>query len=329
MAQLTIKKNKKDWHVLEFTSPITENAFVNDDFIIRGTAINETTTHNGHKYIAEELEKAGQGLVDKPLLVDHTNTIESIKGKVIDSFFDQETRSIKFEAKVMDKEIRSMIKDGRISSVSIGAFAEDLVKDEDGSLIAKGIKMGELSLVAVPADDQATFATAIKDNYALKEKYLTSERGYGEMTDDLMQDLEVKNKKLTENGKALKEKFETDTKELKEELKELKDEKRKSITKEYKLLCTDKKISEKDVSSVSNETLNMLIEQLKEIKVKEVSEKEIKEVPKMKSEVTETKEIEGIDKFIVEHSELGGYATWAMPDMEKWSKLHSSKLNGS
>ena len=77
------KEKSTSWHELRFTTPITENADINDDFIIRGVAINETTTHNGHKYIAEELAKAAPGLMGKPLLVDHDNRVESISVELL------------------------------------------------------------------------------------------------------------------------------------------------------------------------------------------------------------------------------------------------------
>ena len=160
----------KNWQLIEFFSPITESSMIGDDFVIRGVAISETTTHNNHKYIAEELQKASSSLIGKPLLVDHDNRIESIKGRISDALFDVNAKHIKFEAKVMDKNIREMIKDGRINSVSVGAFAEDLIHEEaTGAYIAKGIKFAELSLVAVPADENANFAMAMAKSFALKE----------------------------------------------------------------------------------------------------------------------------------------------------------------
>ena len=158
----------KDWHLIEFNVPIIEFA-QGEDCHIKGIAISETTTHNGHKYIAEELEKAAPGLTGKKLLVDHRNEVDAIKGKVIKANWNGAIRAIEFEAQVMDKHIQEMVRDGRISNVSIGAFAEDLIKQEDGSYIAKGIKFAELSLVAVPADDNASFGVAMSRSIQMKE----------------------------------------------------------------------------------------------------------------------------------------------------------------
>lgn len=320
-------ENKKDWHLMEFYSPIMEFTEVakegfEPDFLIKGVAISETTTHNNHKYIAEELQKATASMIGKPLLVDHSNTIESIKGRVTDALFDVAAKHIKFEAKVMDKQIKEMIKDGRISNVSIGAFAEDLVHEEKtGAYIAKGIKIAELSLVAVPADENACFAMAMANNYGLKEAMESEKKkcpDCGKMIEKdkmkkHMQDMhesyseseisiERREGEMTEENK-LTEQIEAN-KKLMEEVTALRNEKRQNLISEYKKLCVEKKVGEKDVSKVSEETISLLMEQVKEIKVAEKIE--------TKSVVSEPA-VEGIDNFMVEKSNKG-YAIWAMPD---------------
>ena len=71
----TIKKKQvaKDWRHLEYVVPIKEASNSGKDFIIRGIAINETTTRNGITYIAEELEKAAPSFRSRPILKDHNN----------------------------------------------------------------------------------------------------------------------------------------------------------------------------------------------------------------------------------------------------------------
>ena len=326
-----ISSKTKDWHVLEFITPISENASINDNFIIRGTAINETTTHNNHKYIAEELEKAAPSLVGRPLLVDHDNRVESIKGKVNDSYYDSLSKSIKFEAKVMDTKIKEMIKDGRISNVSIGAFAEDLIKEEStGALIAKGLKIVELSLVAVPADNQATFASAMANNFQIKESleiakeeikdesYLLGERRIGQMTEkkEALQESESSEK----SQKILEENV-----KLQEELKALKEEKRNALIESYNKLCEDKKVNKKDMTKASEETMKSLIEQLKEITVRE-------EKKELKSQVVQEVPKELEDFVFESSSEVRGLGVWKMPDSNRLRQLHTNlpfKINGS
>ena len=279
--------DKKDWRLIEFFTPINE--FKEDliegkesDFIIRGVAINETTTHNGHKYVAEELQKASSHLIGKKLLVDHRNEVDAIKGVIKNSWFNPTEKRIEFEGSVKDKTIKEMIKDGRLSDVSIGAYATDLVKEDNGSLIAKGLQIVELSFVAVPADSKANFAMAMDNNYAIKESlnliemsvcpeckkefedkeemlkhkkekhptesYLRTERRYGEMEENKIQEMEKSQKELTESNQKMLE-----------ELNILRNERRQNIVSEYKKLCSEKKVKEKDVSTHSDETIKLLI----------------------------------------------------------------------
>src|SRR3990167_3084448 len=174
---------KKDWRLIEFFTPISEfkeNLIEGkeSDFIIRGVAINETTTQNGHKYIAEELQKASSHLIGKKLLVDHRNEVDAIKGVITNSSWNAKEKRIEFEGSVKDKVMREMIRDGRLSDVSIGAFARDLVKEEDGSMVAKGLEIVELSFVAVPADSKANFGMAMANNFQIKESLNhTNDRG--------------------------------------------------------------------------------------------------------------------------------------------------------
>ena len=164
------REELKDWRVLEFYTPIEENFSEGDDFIIRGVAINETTTLNNVKYVAEELEKAAPSFRNVPILLDHKNEIKSIVGRTTERVdWNPNFRRVDFEAKIMDKEIVEMIKDGRIGSVSIGAKVQDLIEEEDGSMKAIGIYGLEISLVAVPGDSDANLAQAMQRGLTLKE----------------------------------------------------------------------------------------------------------------------------------------------------------------
>ena len=168
-----INKNTQDWKILEFSAPISEANMFGDNYLIKGTAINETTTRNGVKYIAEELEKAAPSFRNKPILLDHKNEIKNIVGRTTENVhFDRSETGmgkIQFEAMIMDKEIQQMITDKRIQEVSIGAGVKDLVEEEDGSMKALGLEGMEISLVAVPGDPGASLATAMVNGFQIKE----------------------------------------------------------------------------------------------------------------------------------------------------------------
>ena len=139
----------------------SENVGRKQDFFIKGVAINETTTRNGHKFVAEELTKATSSLRNKPILKDHKNEIDSIVGRTTENvFYDKGINAIKFEARITDEKMQQMITDGLITSVSVGAAIKDYEIEEDGSHNLKGIEFLELSLTAIPADPNAGFVRA-------------------------------------------------------------------------------------------------------------------------------------------------------------------------
>lgn len=163
----------KNWHKIEFAVPITESAGSDGSFLIRGTAINATTTRNGVKYEGVELEKGAPSLRNKPILKDHNNTVDSIVGKTTENVFWNPTgEKIDFEANIHDSKMQEMINKGLITAVSIGTMVESLEPvEEDGSnyVVAKGLDFVELSLVAVPADKNAGFAKACMESYKVKQ----------------------------------------------------------------------------------------------------------------------------------------------------------------
>jgi len=169
MALILPKKNEMKTIQFSYQVPIMEKATVDKELIIKGTALTVTTTSNNHKFLPEELRLAADTLPGVPLLVDHKNEIDAIKGRVISGEFNEQENKITFTAKVIDKKIKEMILDGRINSVSIGADVTDLEDGEDGTMIPRGIFFRELSLVAVPADQQATFGVALKEAYDISK----------------------------------------------------------------------------------------------------------------------------------------------------------------
>lgn len=163
---------------LSYNVPIIfESLEGSEEFVIQGIAINSKVTDNNHKFLSEELRVAAGSLSNKPLLKDHDNSTDSIVGRVIFAEFDETTESIKFKAKInqteQGKKIRELIKSGDLNTVSIGANVKS-IDEEEGLLVPRGISFKELSVVAVPADSDATFTYRGGDfNLALREAYNT------------------------------------------------------------------------------------------------------------------------------------------------------------
>jgi len=284
-----MKKEKiKDWRVLEFFVPIEEKISDGEDFIIRGVAINETTTLNNIKYIAEELQKAAPTFRNVPILLDHRNEVSSIVGRTTENVnFNSTFNRIDFEAKIMDKNIKEMIKDGRIGSVSIGAKVQDLIEEEDGTMKAVGIRGLEISLVAVPGDSHANLAQAIQQGLVLKE--------YAKIDKLNLEKVEMADEEQTE--------VETSEEEAKEST-EPEEEKPEEEKTEEKVQNINVKVDTSEISDMKKQ-----ISELKELLIekKKLKEQAEDEEDETKGEVsTENEEaIENLDKYIVERARSG------------------------
>lgn len=159
--------------ILNYTTPFIVESFNNpdDDLLIQGIAINATTTSNGHTFLAEELIKSAETLKNKPILKDHINSVDAILGRTTDKCgMNNLQNALLFQAKIKDAKAKKMINDGLIDSVSVGATCASIDETENGDWILRDIKFKELSLVAVGADEGATFAKAIAESLNLQEK---------------------------------------------------------------------------------------------------------------------------------------------------------------
>jgi len=219
MANIELKWNEK----------IEEFAQGEKSFLIKGVAISATETSNGHTFVDEELEKSAQSLVGRPLLKDHQNTVESIVGKVKSANFNQMTGSVDFEAIVIDKKMQEMINQGLLDSVSIGAAVREIEETEEGKMIPRGIQFKELSLVACPADDNATFTIAIQQAWKSKleearEKAISQSRNSERQVkggDEMMaEEQEAKEEPQEEKQEETQEEPQEEAQEAKEEPKE-------------------------------------------------------------------------------------------------------------
>ncbi len=170
---------EQNWKIMEFVSPIREvvKAGANKEFIIKGIAISEETTRNGITYIAEELEKAAPSWTGKPILLDHSNSVKDIVGRVKETVWNNENKSIEFAGQIMEEDIQNKINQGLITDVSIGAMVEDMIEDKEaGTMTAIGLEGLELSLVAIPGSTSAGIENAMQNSFRLKESLAKEER---------------------------------------------------------------------------------------------------------------------------------------------------------
>jgi len=213
-----IPKKVKDWRVLEYVMPIREAMSSGKDFMIRGTAINETTTRNGITYNATELESAAPTFRNKPIMVDHSGSVKDIVGRTTENVnFSGANKSIEFEGRIMDSKIKEMINDGRITDVSIGAKVSDLIENkEDNSISAIGLEGLEISLVAIPGDPGANLSNALHESFMLKESMLKENSEEEESDTEL--NIEKEEKMEEAENKEVEQTVEVPVEEPKEEV---------------------------------------------------------------------------------------------------------------
>jgi len=272
------QKAGRDWHKLNYIVPITEAIGKPDSFIIRGVAINETTTRNNHVFLAEELEKSAESLRDKPILKDHLNSVDAIVGRTTQNVsYDRINKNIPFEGRIVDRDIQQKIKDGLVKSVSVGAMVKDLERGEEDRFIARGIEFVELSLVAVPADPEAGFAKAMRESFELKEKD-------GDEDEDKDDDL-YEEEKMGETKEV--DKMESDVEILKKEIAEMKAKKAEEESKKQLSEAVAKAVAEKEVE---------LTKKFEELSKKNETKGVVSEAPKQNTE---------LDGIAVERSDLG------------------------
>lgn len=138
----TIKTDEK----LSFVSSLSKGAPLK----ISGVALREGKW-NGLFYPKEEMIGTATTLIGKPLMVDHSNSVRDIVGRVTNAWY--ELGSIRFEAEVTDKSISDKIINDLISKVSVGVEVVKFV-DRD-QIVARNFNFKELSLVLDPACDGA------------------------------------------------------------------------------------------------------------------------------------------------------------------------------
>jgi len=296
------REMKKDWRLLEFFVPITESVTnEEDEFIIKGVAINETTTLNNVKYVAEELEKAAPTFRDVPILLDHKNEVKNIVGRTTENVvFNHVLKRIDFEAKIMDKDIRERITDGRIKNVSIGAMVSDLKEQEDGSVKAIGVKGLELSMVAVPGDSQANLAHALEQGLVLKEKA----KWIGElnMEEDFMAEEETQNDEASQSEETAEETSEESNESEESSEAESEEESKEEPSKES---TSEEKVSMKAFNEMKKEIAGFKELLMEKKKIKEAAKKtEEKMVDNTKGVVSDKSKMEEaldlIDSEIIE-----------------------------
>lgn len=232
---------------------------------VSGFAIHEGT-YNDITFTKEELDKCVNDFVGKVMLKDHTAVIDNVIGEIMETECKVDPSNglygIAYSADIdsREEELLHKMELGFVKSTSIGIMSEkkcsicgaDIFEcnhwfwDEGFQILATNIKPMELSIVAVPADKNATVDLAFSDDKFLEElETLKTQRRtnmsdkfeekYAEVMDEFSQfKIEKADEiaKLKEDFKAEKDDLEaemadkvSESLELKNELDTLKQEK--------------------------------------------------------------------------------------------------------
>jgi hypothetical protein len=182
----------------------------------------------------------------------------------------------------------------------VGAQVKE-IDEEEGVLIPKGITFKELSLVAVPADPNATFNTALTEawnsNTKIEEPVL-----HVESNSNLLKGGQMEETQEVSKVEKINEKEELES--LKKQLAEYKAKERKTLEEKYVEACKEKNVKSIDVKSLNDLALNALIEQVNSIVIEKVEVK-----PTIK-EVEVEKVLEGKRKIVEGRGSLRGGAFW-------------------
>ena len=104
---------------------------------------------NGIFYSEDELKKHAESLIDKPLSIDHGKSIKDIIGRIIESYWNSETKRIEGKATITKEEnkgIAESIENKEINNVSVEVYVTHEESKEHG-IEGKDLDFAGLSLV--------------------------------------------------------------------------------------------------------------------------------------------------------------------------------------
>ena len=227
---------------------------------IRGVALDSGISRNKINYLPEEMLKAAETMIGKPILDGHRDeSVRNIIGKIVASQFHN--NQILFEG-ILDAgetDIVRKCENGFIDKVSIGASYDEerTCEDANGIVIPRDIQFEELSLVVIPGVPNASIHQVIAEAY--RKKIQEKIEGDKKMEETKIKELEEKMNTIIKENEELKaeaeakveaEKTETEAAakaeaEVKEEDKKMEEQLELVKKLEEKVNSLETKLSEK------------------------------------------------------------------------------------
>lgn len=187
----------------------------------------------------EELDKSVASLVGQPILKNHNNSVDVVVGKITEAHCEVDPNcgeyAIKYKA-ILDEQEEDLIRKMKldfVSSVSVGFRCEHICSicgedvfncdhwfwDDGFQILAKDIDFHELSIVAVPADSDAT----VKVNFVNESNQFENLEQFKDERRTKMSDFEAKYNDMVEKFNEFKMEKVEEINTMKEEFKATKE----------------------------------------------------------------------------------------------------------
>lgn len=186
--------------VLHLVTPIETKAAPDDDeLLITGYASTDDKDRMGDVILADAWKQAGalDNYLKNPVVLAYHDMSKPI-GKTIDHTVDK--KGLKITAKISKAagDIAQLIKDGIVSTFSVGFMVKDADYDSTTDIfVIKAVELLEVSVVTIPANASATFSVA--KNFNSSEEYEEFKKQFNK-SQDISEENLMKDEKDTNNA---------------------------------------------------------------------------------------------------------------------------------
>jgi len=186
--------------VLHLVTPIETKAAPDDDeLLITGYASTDDKDRMGDVVLADAWKQAGalDNYLKNPVVLAYHDMSKPI-GKTINHTVDK--KGLKITAKISKAagDIAQLIKDGIVSTFSVGFLVKDADYDSTTDIfVIKAVELLEVSVVTIPANASATFSVA--KNFNSSEEYEEFKKQFNK-SQDISEENLMKDEKDTNNA---------------------------------------------------------------------------------------------------------------------------------
>ena len=169
--------------VLEFTTPLTFKENEDDSITVTGYASTNDEDRDGDIILSSAWDsKCLEGYKRNPIILAFHRPDKPI-GKAVE--IETDSKGLRITARISKAagDIYSLIKEGVLSTFSIGFMAKDMEFDQSMMLfVIKELELFEISVVSIPSNAFATFS--VSKNFKSDEEFLEYKESFGLTTEE-------------------------------------------------------------------------------------------------------------------------------------------------